>query len=1640
MPQYDFTDAVNPFKVKDEDDFTDAINPFEDEKEEKDFTGAVNPFKVKDENDFTDAINPLKNKKTSLKTQVDAVVPVPKEEKEEEEPEYITVYDRGNTSRRVNKAEWLAEQQKKGEFVEKEIKGFIPDVKRILHRAERNVTESVVEYFSLEKQLKNIPEKQKDVIIEKFTSELFGDFKHRKIYDPDVVDKNGVIKPLETMLGEVTNLGGLILVGGGIKKAAQKYMPTLTTSAANILGFEASTQLFTNVDDNIFNAIQDSMVEEGQSEEEADYFGSTVVNFMAANEEDTIHVKQLKLLVEGLGISAVMGIVGKGFTGSRQALLGKRVDEMTREELDDAAMKYFKEAKERQTVFKEGVDETDEGLAQVIAQNADGKKLFGIKGSGFKQRTKDTIEASTTIIKKIKQQALTERGYMTPLMFEAALNSKYGQRQIINKAENVANRLNIAVSSAEGSPKLLEKVAVLLESDLSSAFKVKPEKRVAFFAKQRNIPEDVAEAVLDAREMIDDLSTQILNTKGFSDEAYEAIQSNLKTYMRRSYRLFEDSGYVPTDVVKKRAIEHLAEGNASKVISAINEKGLEISEKKMAGIVFRANRKATREVDNLIGNTDELRDYVSQVKRVGKFYKKNETLSVEMKELLGEIDNPSENIILTISKAARIAEMQKYYNTVKDLGQSKYIFNAGTEAAAGARYNVKIEGTNSALDGQYTTQEMAMALARREETYAVVEADNLGGAIARAYIGQKGLVQALKTTYSHVTHARNVLGGYQFGLANGRLISHVSVGKEGSASAVLRNKIFNSKGRVNKKELDKAYEEYLGLGVINTSVNVNQFREMLETGFRGSNTTLNKIKKSKLGDAALGKPNEIYMGSDDFFKIGAYEAELKTLLEAFPNADKLLMKREAAKIVANTMPNYDLIPKGLKAMRAMPFGNFVAFPAEITRTSLMIMKQAANEISSSSSIIRKRGLQRAAGFATTLSGFSLAANASYDYMGFSDEEVEARRVLNSGAFSDGYNLTYFRMENGKVGFINTQYLDSYQSFKAPAQTFLKEMIDGKLKGKELDKRLMNAAEESILEFLKPYTSESIASGPLTSIATAMFDEQGKDYKGRTIFGPKGVDAMALLELTGKVYEPGTFTSLRKLYRGETGTPNSQADYQNPLFTRIEQSGIKPQEENLKRGFERKIMDYKVLDRQVYLDNLNVKSTSSESAKDLLATNAVEFQNQAELYVAVNSARVLLDRVPTAAILINKGFTSEKASAIIAGRFTPVDPLKDSIVKKMDLLQKLKTPRERQEFKDMLSESEWDSIQVFKRLSQLSILDATGFKAEVEEIEEQRKEGRLPLFATGGEISEPVANAPTEPDERINKLTGLPYNEGAGAAYMDADDPLRAMNMAAGGRVKKSIGSKVVRGVLNVAEALKKTPEAVEEAVEEVVETAAQRKARRVAENSDSSETQIGSTEGTAKKAIAYLDEQGAEGLTLDYGAGFGKNAKAVKADETFEPFPKEGFKPSYIDSALIPEGRFGRLISTNVLNVLPRDIRDDAVLTIGKSLKEGGQAVVQAWDISAIKARLKGKNFKTGEEANSSRSLEGGKFQKGFSKAELRDYVQETLGDGFEVSTVPNKRGISMSSVLIKKLAKEEERLQKNCGGKVLDTLRRNQT
>ena len=59
-----------------------------------------------------------------------------------------------------------------------------------------------------------------------------------------------------------------------------------------------------------------------------------------------------------------------------------------------------------------------------------------------------------------------------------------------------------------------------------------------------------------------------------------------------------------------------------------------------------------------------------------------------------------------------------------------------------------------------------------------------------------------------------------------------------------------------------------------------------------------------------------------------------------------------------------------------------------------------------------------------------------------------------------------------------------------------------------------------------------------------------------------------------------------------------------------------------------------------------------------------------------------------------------------------------------------------------------------------------------------KNWRLPKSIGG--VVEDVPQVPKEPDERIDKLTGRPYNEQAGTAYIDEEDPVRRLGFLGGG--------------------------------------------------------------------------------------------------------------------------------------------------------------------------------------------------------------------------------------------------------------------
>lgn len=187
--------------------------------------------------------------------------------------------------------------------------------------------------------------------------------------------------------------------------------------------------------------------------------------------------------------------------------------------------------------------------------------------------------------------------------------------------------------------------------------------------------------------------------------------------------------------------------------------------------------------------------------------------------------------------------------------------------------------------------------------------------------------------------------------------------------------------------------------------------------------------------------------------------------------------------------------------------------------------------------------------------------------------------------------------------------------------------------------------------------------------------------------------------------------------------------------------------------------------------------------------------------------------------------------------------------------------------------------------------------------------------------------------------------------------------------------------------------------------------------SGSGTTQIAGTTPMYRKAAEWLQARKPDATTvLDYGAGLGLGADEMRSVfgsratvHTMEPNVarwKGAEPPTYTDHSQI-KGQYDLITNTNVINVLPREIRDSVVRDIGAKLAPGGHALVTARGWSGDVAATK--NATPGGEPNSIFVQRGNEkvFQKGFDGTELLDYTRTLLGPGYTVEKAPfGKAGV----------------------------------
>ena len=187
-----------------------------------------------------------------------------------------------------------------------------------------------------------------------------------------------------------------------------------------------------------------------------------------------------------------------------------------------------------------------------------------------------------------------------------------------------------------------------------------------------------------------------------------------------------------------------------------------------------------------------------------------------------------------------------------------------------------------------------------------------------------------------------------------------------------------------------------------------------------------------------------------------------------------LVDTKAADTVRNLVPNYDLVPEAIKSLRALPLGNFIAFPAEILRTGFNIINTALKEMSSNEAAIREIGVKRIGGALTT---FSLLGNQIQELgknlTGTSEEELLAARRLAAPYQRNSQFIPVGKDKKGNLEVIDFSHTNPYDMLTRPLRTIATAIDSSGRLSEDALKTAQRTMWETFGEFFEPFLDESM---------------------------------------------------------------------------------------------------------------------------------------------------------------------------------------------------------------------------------------------------------------------------------------------------------------------------------------------------------------------------------------------------------------------------------------------------------------------------------------------------------------------------------------------------------------------------------------
>ena len=584
----------------------------------------------------------------------------------------------------------------------------------------------------------------------------------------------------------------------------------------------------------------------------------------------------------------------------------------------------------------------------------------------FNRAVQNDVNLRSIELRKILDKDFIDKGFSIPyeLISEATGSSKVVSipddikesmklQHKSRKADIIARAKRKEITEEEKKT-LLEDATNKYKNDIRKQEDVQKEiirkKKDAALTQLEKVSPDFVNELKAIRDIVDTLSIKLKELYNVDVDLSATIDSNLGIYITRSYKMFNDAGWLDKvtkdpnfETVRNNAAKYFAETYKQARIKAFIKDGKEESEATaLAKKELSDNKELGRsmmlsflhsykdkDANNLIAGPEAVESFASPL--INQLKKKRD-IDESIRALLGEETDEGagfKNLLRTYLSVGMMASNQAFMKNLLDVGRRKgneWILTKdelkkkrleNIDEYGGSRYKqIRAGGTEAydpfrnfevEVDGEpknvqlFAPAEMVdglMSVLSPPTQETANDAEKIASGSFKLMARITGLSLGAKTLGNIGFYVRNVISNaFYFGPANG----FVGFGKM-TDSLVTE---LNRRG-IRQEKANAYYTELIALDVIGNEIRPKLIEELL-SGQTSPETVLNDFEKNlsrleneegksisrkgkelaqKANEKTWGKAKELSAVVDAFYKIALFEHELSYLIDARESSRK----------------------------------------------------------------------------------------------------------------------------------------------------------------------------------------------------------------------------------------------------------------------------------------------------------------------------------------------------------------------------------------------------------------------------------------------------------------------------------------------------------------------------------------------------------------------------------------------------------------------------------------------------------------------------------------------------------------------------------------------------------------------------------